>query len=299
MDLRLLRYFTAVADEGSLTKGAAKLNMSQPPLSTQLKHFEDELGVKLFERTPHGIKLTQAGHYLRSRAYEIFSLVEQTEIILQKMGDTDSNRLSIGCVPTISEMYLSEWLSNFKERYPDVDFHIYEGDTNAILHLIDSGNVDIGVVRMPIDEDKYTYGVLSREETYAAINEKNPLCELARDDSIDFSQILKAKLILPTRQQAILPLPDSAQSKLNVPQHFAGASDGAERYRGQHRSAERQEAVYRQEHTVFPHRESNVYIDGGSGMAQRYPLVAYGGAVYENVPVKHGWQGPGRKDKTQ
>ena len=216
MDLRLLRYFTAVADEGSLTKGAAKLNMSQPPLSTQLKHFEDELGVKLFERTPHGIKLTQAGHYLRSRAYEIFSLVEQTEIILQKMGDTDSNRLSIGCVPTISEMYLSEWLSNFKERYPDVDFHIYEGDTNAILHLIDSGNVDIGVVRMPIDEDKYNYGVLSREETYAAINEKNPLCELARDDSIDFSQILKAKLILPTRQQAILPLPDSAQSKLNV-----------------------------------------------------------------------------------
>lgn len=216
MDLRTLKYFRAVADEGSLTKAAAKLNMTQPPLSSQIKQLEAELGVMLFNRTPQGVTLTQAGWFLRKRADAILELVDQTESVLHEMAEALPNRLSIGCVPTVSEMFLSEWLSDFKKKLTNVDFHTYEGDTNAILSLIDAGKVDIGVVRLPIDVNSYNYRVLVRDTTYAAINETRAERMNLTGNVIPFRKLLNENLILPTRQQAILPLSETDQGKLGV-----------------------------------------------------------------------------------
>lgn len=216
MDLRVLRYFVAVADEGSLTRAAEKLHMSQPPLSKQIKKLEEDLGVELLERTASGVTLTQAGRFLRKRADAIFNIVMQTQKILMEMGNQENNLLSIGCVPTVSEMMMSEWIRAFLARNPQAHLEIFEGDTNAILNMIDTGMVDIGVVRLPIDTMKYDYRVIRQETTWAAVNTDNPLCRVYTEGTIPFSVIRHEKLILPIRTEAIFPLDDTAQSNLNI-----------------------------------------------------------------------------------
>lgn len=224
MNLRVLKYFATVADEGSLTKAAQRLHISQPPLSTQLKKLETDLGVQLFHRTPQGVVLTDAGKYLRMRTDVIFQAIEQTETTLHKMSGAGA--ISIGCVPTVSETYLSQWLMNIKEKHSRFEYHIFEGDTSAILNLLDEGKVDIGVVRLPIDTERYCYEPIAQDVTYAAVNEENPLCQSNPGESIPFQSLLSQPLILPIRQQAILPLSDTMQDQLDIICHCRSISQG-------------------------------------------------------------------------
>lgn len=214
MNLRVLRYFLTVAEEKSLTKASERLHISQPPLSKQLKSLEEELDVQLFIRTPYGVELTEEGQYLRMRAEVIFDIIEDTARALRKMKKKDV--ISIGCVPTVSETFLSQWLYNWKEQDGELTFNIFEGDTNAILKLLNSGEVDIGVVRLPIDTEKYSYKPIVQELTYAVVDGSSELCRENPGDSISFGEVMHQPLILPTRQEAILPLEDTVQDKLNV-----------------------------------------------------------------------------------
>ncbi|MBA1394624.1 LysR family transcriptional regulator, partial [Lactobacillus sp. XV13L] len=96
MDVRVLRYFLAIAQEHNISHAAHFLHISQPALSRQISDLETELGVKLFERGPRSIKLTSQGHYLRERAQEIISLVDKTEYNLQASQLSISGELDIG-----------------------------------------------------------------------------------------------------------------------------------------------------------------------------------------------------------
>ena len=97
MELRVLRYFLAVAEEGNITWAAQLLRISQPTLSRQLKQLEGELGVTLFERGSHTITLTEEGRLLRERAQTIVSLADKTEFELKQSGNDLSGEIAVGC----------------------------------------------------------------------------------------------------------------------------------------------------------------------------------------------------------
>lgn len=153
MDIRQLRYFITIAEEGNITKAARRLHIAQPPLSQQLKLLEEELGVKLVERGSRKIQLTDAGKILRHRAEQVVELVDSTVKELKDFNEGLQGTLSVGTVPSSGSTLLPERIYNFHESYPGVTFQIWEGDTYRILDLLNNGVIEIGIVRTPINSE--------------------------------------------------------------------------------------------------------------------------------------------------
>ncbi|WP_019910512.1 LysR family transcriptional regulator [Paenibacillus sp. HW567] len=149
MDIRQLKYFLAIAEEGQITSAARKLQMAQPPLSQQLKLLEDELGVKLVERGPRSIQLTEAGMILRERAQQILDLTDSTTRELKDFVKGIYGTLSIGTVSSSAATLLQERLLEFHQVYSGVKFEIHEGNTYRVLDLLNKGIVEVGIVRTP------------------------------------------------------------------------------------------------------------------------------------------------------
>ncbi|OKP96398.1 LysR family transcriptional regulator [Paenibacillus sp. P46E] len=151
MDIRQLKYFMAIAEEGQITSAARKLQMAQPPLSQQLKLLEEELGVKLVERGPRSIQLTEAGIILRGRAQQILELTDSTTRELKDFVKGFSGTLSIGTVSSSAATLLQERLLEFHQVYSGVKFEIHEGNTYRVLDLLNKGIVEVGIVRTPFN----------------------------------------------------------------------------------------------------------------------------------------------------
>ncbi|MBW4080292.1 LysR family transcriptional regulator [Paenibacillus sp. S150] len=149
MDIRQLRYFLAIAEEGQITSAARRLQMAQPPLSQQLRLLEEELGVKLVERGPRSIQLTEAGMVLRERAQQILELADSTTRELKDFVKGVHGTLSIGTVSSSAATLLQERLLEFHQIYSGVKFEIHEGNTYRIIDLLNKGIVEVGIVRTP------------------------------------------------------------------------------------------------------------------------------------------------------
>lgn len=157
MDLRQLEYFLAVAEEGQFTRAARRLNISQPPLSQQVKLLEEELGVVLFERGGRYSKLTEAGNMLFIRSKQIFDLVDCTKKELSDFKKSQHGTLKIGTVASSGAFLLPKYISSFHQQYPDVSYQIIEGETHYILEILNKGLIDIGFVRTPFKLDMYNH----------------------------------------------------------------------------------------------------------------------------------------------
>ncbi|KWX78758.1 LysR family transcriptional regulator [Paenibacillus jilunlii] len=149
MDIRQLKYFLAIAEEGQITSAARKLQMAQPPLSQQLKQLEEELGVVLVERGPRSIQLTEAGMILRERAQQILELTDSTTRELKDFVKGVTGTLSIGTVSSSAATLLQDRLVEFHHNYSGVKFEIHEGNTYRIIDLLNKGIVEVGIVRTP------------------------------------------------------------------------------------------------------------------------------------------------------
>ncbi|WP_151735051.1 LysR family transcriptional regulator ['Paenibacillus yunnanensis' Narsing Rao et al. 2020] len=151
MDIRQLKYFLAIAEEGQITSAARKLQMAQPPLSQQLKLLEEELGVKLVERGPRSIQLTEAGTLLRERAQQILEMADSTARELADLVKGVRGTLSIGTVSSSAATLLQDRLFEFHKEYSGIKFAIHEGNTYRILDLLNRGIVEVGIVRTPFN----------------------------------------------------------------------------------------------------------------------------------------------------
>lgn len=157
MDLRQMRYFLTVAQEGQFTRAAERLNMAQPPLSQQIKQLEEELGVKLLKRGGKGVELTEAGHVLQVRAEQILELVVSVKKELDDLNRGKHGTINIGTVASCGAFLLPKCINDFHAQYPEVTFQIREGDTYRIIELVNKGLVDIGIVRTPFSLESYNY----------------------------------------------------------------------------------------------------------------------------------------------
>lgn len=149
MDIRQLKYFLAIAEEGQITSAAKKLQMAQPPLSHQLKLLEEELGVKLVERGPRNLHLTDAGEMLRVRAQQIVDLTDSTIREVSDFASGWKGTLSIGTVSSSGTALLHERLAAFHKLYPGVQFEIHEGNTFSVIDQLSKGIIEVGIVRTP------------------------------------------------------------------------------------------------------------------------------------------------------
>ena len=124
MELRLLRYFIAVAEELSFNRAAQRLHMTQPPLSNQIKQLEEELGVLLFTRTSRGVRMTEAGEALLEEARRFFVQLEQATRVVQRVGHGEVGRLTLGFVPSASNEVLPRFLYEYRRRFPDMELFL-------------------------------------------------------------------------------------------------------------------------------------------------------------------------------
>ena len=137
MEIRVLRYFLAVAREGNMTAAAAALHITQPTLSRQLSDLEKELGIELFERRSHRIHLTKDGLLLKRSAQELVELEEKTRA--QFAGDTGSvtGQISLGCGELQSTDELITLARKFRELYPGTNIRIvYKKDFNELVNRL-------------------------------------------------------------------------------------------------------------------------------------------------------------------
>ena len=178
MDLRVLRYFLAVAREESIYSAAEYLHLSQPTLSRQLMDLEEELGKSLFIRGSRKITLTEHGMLLRKRANEILDLVDKTIGELTAAEDSVSGDIYIGAGETEGVHFLTRTARRIQEQYPLIHFHIASGDTVDVMEQLDKGLIDFGLVFSSVDEKKYSSIALPAYDTWGIIMRRDdPLAE--------------------------------------------------------------------------------------------------------------------------
>ena len=168
MDIRQLLYFTTIAEEGSISAAAKKLHLSQPPLSYQMKLLEEELHLPLIERSARGIALTEAGRVLYKRAQGILELSELTRKEMLAMASGFTGTLHIGTVSSSGASLLGWRIPAFHQKYPQIGFAIHEGNTFELMEMLESGLIELAIVRTPFRNDQLNCLYLSPEPMIAA-----------------------------------------------------------------------------------------------------------------------------------
>lgn len=168
MDNRQLTYFLAIVEEGNITKAAERLHIAQPYLSQQLKLLEDELGVRLIERTTRKFQITDAGLMLQRRAEQILELTETTIKELKDFNEGIQGTLSIGSIATAGATLLQDRVYTFHKKYPNISFQIREGSTYKVLEMLKSRVIEIGIVRTPLNPEIFESIYLPIEPMVAA-----------------------------------------------------------------------------------------------------------------------------------
>jgi DNA-binding transcriptional LysR family regulator len=176
MELRVLRYFLAVAQEESISGAAEFLNLTQPTLSRQLMDLEDELNAKLFIRK-RKVTLTQKGVLLRKRAQEIVELADRTAKEFSAPDDAVSGEIHIGGGETDAMRHIAKAAVSFQQKYPNISYHLYSGNAEDVTERLDKGLLDFGLLIEPTDIHKYdslrmpavdVWGVLMRKDSALA-----------------------------------------------------------------------------------------------------------------------------------
>ena len=197
MELRLLRYFLAVARENSFTRAAKYLHITQPTLSRQLMDLEEELGQKLLNRETHYITLTPEGMLLRKRAEEILAMVQKTEAEFNSIGENIAGDIYIGGGESEAMNLVADAITELHEAYPDIRYHIYTGVAGDVMERLDNGLLDFGVLLQPVDIARYDSVALPAKDKWGVLMRRdNPLAE---KESVTPEDLRKLPLICSRR----------------------------------------------------------------------------------------------------
>ena len=194
MELRVLKYFIAVAREESMTRAADILHVTQPTLSKQIKDLEDEIGKKLFNRTNYAIKLTAEGEILYKRALDIVNLANDTVEELKAMTEATGGNVNIGAAETDSMKYLARIIKQLQQECAGIIVSIYSGDSESVEYKLDKGQLDFALVVRDFDLNKYNFIELPYKDTYGLIcRSDNPLCKKKK---ITFDDMINEPIIV-------------------------------------------------------------------------------------------------------
>jgi DNA-binding transcriptional LysR family regulator len=177
MDLRHLRYFVAVAEELSFTKGAEKLHLAQPSLTRQIKDLEDEIGVRLIDRTKQKVSLTEEGRSFLVDAKRVIRLANEIVESVQHLSRREVPALNIGYVANLFYDLLPVTLASFQRSYPTVSINLFDMTCGDQFHAIEEGKIDLGFVglREAIAEHGLEFRSIASYRVVAALPKDHPV----------------------------------------------------------------------------------------------------------------------------
>lgn len=174
MELRHLRYFCIVAEELNLTRAAQRLHMAQPPLTRQINQLEEELGARLFTRSPRGLAFTPAGQYFHEHALQILEKVETTITATRHLARSKRQPFGIGFVPSVFYGQLPRLVRELRQK-DDIELTLAELTTVQQIQALKAGRIDMGFGRLRIDDAEVEQEVLFEEPMMVALPTGHPL----------------------------------------------------------------------------------------------------------------------------
>ncbi|WP_321405136.1 LysR substrate-binding domain-containing protein [Maridesulfovibrio sp.] len=198
METRQLKYFLAVAEELHFGRAAKRLHISQPPLSQQIMKFEEELGVKLFQRNKRSVSLTAAGNSLLRDARSILRSIERAEAKLLDAASGQGGQLCLGYIGPALETSLTEIIRGYKKSYPAVRLSLREMFTKDQLKALRKGEIDAGVVRLFRHDVSDLECELFHRESYALVLPSDH--RLSEKESVDITELAGEQFIFFPRE---------------------------------------------------------------------------------------------------
>lgn len=194
MELRVLRYFLMIVQEKNISKASARLHVSQPTVSRQLKELEEELGTTLFERGNRTIQLTTDGEYFANQARQILSLTDKTLANIHQEKDI-SGSVYVGSAEARSMLTVAQAIGHLNQRHPHVQINLVSMDAADIHQHLTSGVFDFGVVMEPIDKHDYDFIRLPGESRWGLLVKNTD--PLARQTTVSLADVAQTRLIVP------------------------------------------------------------------------------------------------------
>lgn len=214
MQLGQFDLFCQVARVKSFSKAAKLLHISQPAISAQIHSMEEFYGIKLFERTPHGVTLTPAGTVLFDYAKQILELHEDLERKLTGMADEKNQKLVIGATPTVGDHALACGIWTFKDKYPDLQINLEIDNPQEIVTKIFEKDVDVAIVECPVRNHKgLTVKTVFTDELVAIVPNNE---QWAGRTSVTMEELMKNRLILREEGSELHCILDEALKPLNM-----------------------------------------------------------------------------------
>ena len=200
MEIKDMRAFYAIVEEGNISHAAQRLDIAQPALSRQMKRLEAGLGVQLFERGSRRIRLTEAGRVMYARVEHILGMVDGTVREITEIGSGMAGSVRLGTITTSGAMLVPELLTEFHRRYPQVTFQIWEAEGARILELLDNRVIEIGITRTQVDNQAYESIVLPNEPLVVIMNKEHEIGEDAHE--VRLADLEEQPLLVPLRWQS-------------------------------------------------------------------------------------------------
>ena len=193
MEIHQLRYFVAVAEEGSFSRAAAREHVAQPSLSQQIQKLEAEMGHRLFDRLSRSVIVTEAGKCLLEYARKILADIAESHRCLDDLKQDIGGRLTIGAILTMAPYVLPKLVEKFQTLYPKVELEIQENTTENLALRLEEGTLDLAIMSTCQKSPALKAHPLGRESLFVLLASQHPL---AKKKKISWSDLKPEKFLL-------------------------------------------------------------------------------------------------------
>jgi DNA-binding transcriptional LysR family regulator len=193
MEIHQLRYFVAVAEEGSFSRAAAREHVAQPSLSQQIQKLEAEMDHRLFDRLSRSVVVTEAGKCLLEYARKILLEIAESRRCLDDLKREIAGRLAIGAIPTMAPYVLPKLIGKFQTRYPKVELEILEDTTEHLASRLEEGTLDIAIMSTCHKSPALEPHPLGKEALFVLLATQH---RLAKKKTISWSELKSEKFLL-------------------------------------------------------------------------------------------------------
>jgi DNA-binding transcriptional LysR family regulator len=218
MEFRHLRYLVAVAEELHFGRAAIRLNISQPPLSQQIRQLEEELRVQLFQRNKREVRLTEAGKRIVAEAYRVLGQIDHFSRVAAQAGEGAIGHLSVGVPGGVNEI-LVDTLRLVAKRYPGVRLELQYLTTGMQIEALREGRIQVGFLNLPVQEPALVLETVKKEPLWLAMPKGHPLARHRRvplEAMKNVGVILFPRRVAPGLHDAITGMCRNAGVNLNA-----------------------------------------------------------------------------------